>query len=159
MKTRRELEQDAAQFIVESLFAERIEFIDFGFAVDELFDMRYQFWRFYGIDKTIRAFRIPIFQDSQCRKLIKGSVYLKSVEMRAIKFKPFSRGNIFGIKDIFPFGVVEGGTTDMYIFSRHKNKNYVYEKEGGIVGRVHLRKKVSQNILIASYEDKNSKKN
>ncbi|HLF51142.1 hypothetical protein [Flavobacterium sp.] len=69
--------------------------------------------------------------------------------MRAIKFKPFGRGNIFGIKDIFPFGVVEGGTTDMYIFSRHKNKNYVYEKEGGIVNSLHLRKKTSPNILIA----------
>lgn len=54
--------------------------------------------------------------------------------MRTVTFKPFGRGNIFGIKDIFPFVAVEAATADVYIFS-YKNKNTVYEKESGIVGR------------------------
>jgi hypothetical protein len=52
-----------------------------------------QFWHFNGIDKT-SGFIVPVFQDSQCGKLVKVGVYFESVEMRAKKIQTFGKLNL-----------------------------------------------------------------
>lgn len=62
-----------------------------------------RFWRFNGIDKT-SGLIVPVFQDSQCRELVKADVDFESVEMRAKKIQTFGKLNLNRLQPFYNEG-------------------------------------------------------
>jgi hypothetical protein len=88
--------------------------------------------RFYGELKIPRASVIPFLQRLRFRKPVKGNVQLYGLEKLTIVFKPFSLGELRGIKLFSPGFIVKSRTTDPPFFHKQPSTGHKQEKTGAV---------------------------